>query len=40
MRGQSKYGVGNRLWVGIVDLFGVRWLQRRPCDAEVENESE
>jgi len=28
-RGQSKYGVGNRLWVGIVDLFGVRWLIRR-----------
>ena len=28
-RGQSKYGIGNRLWVGIVDLFGVRWLIRR-----------
>jgi dolichol-phosphate mannosyltransferase len=28
-RGQSKYGVRNRLWVGIVDLFGVRWLIRR-----------
>jgi dolichol-phosphate mannosyltransferase len=28
-RGQSKYGVWNRLWVGIVDLFGVMWLQRR-----------
>lgn len=27
--GQSKYGVWNRLWVGIVDLFGVLWLQRR-----------
>ncbi|MSQ69274.1 MAG: glycosyltransferase family 2 protein [Gammaproteobacteria bacterium] len=27
--GQSKYGVGNRLWVGIVDLFGVLWLRRR-----------
>lgn len=24
--GVSKYGLGNRLWVGIVDLFGVRWL--------------
>lgn len=31
-RGCSKYGVGNRLWVGIVDLFGVMWLQRRPVD--------
>jgi glycosyltransferase involved in cell wall biosynthesis len=28
-RGQSKYGAWNRLWVGIVDLFGVMWLQRR-----------
>ncbi|MDJ0654392.1 MAG: glycosyltransferase [Xanthomonadales bacterium] len=27
--GESKYGVGNRLWVGIADLFGVRWLIRR-----------
>ena len=25
-RGVSKYGLHNRLWVGIVDLFGVRWL--------------
>lgn len=24
--GVSKYGLRNRLWVGIVDLFGVRWL--------------
>jgi dolichol-phosphate mannosyltransferase len=28
-RGRSKYGVHNRLWVGIVDLFGVAWLIRR-----------
>ena len=28
-RGRSKYGVQNRLWVGIVDLIGVMWLQRR-----------
>jgi dolichol-phosphate mannosyltransferase len=28
-RGRSHYGLGNRLWVGIVDLFGVMWLQRR-----------
>jgi dolichol-phosphate mannosyltransferase len=27
--GRSKYGVGNRLWVGIVDLAGVMWLTRR-----------
>ena len=27
--GQSKYGVLDRALVGISDLFGVRWLQRR-----------
>lgn len=37
--GRSKYGVWNRLWVGIVDLFGVAWLlkrQSRPAAREVE----
>ncbi len=29
VRGRSKYGVCNRLWAGLVDLFGVMWLQRR-----------
>jgi dolichol-phosphate mannosyltransferase len=28
-RGTSKYGVFDRLWVGIADLFGVMWLCRR-----------
>lgn len=32
--GRSKYGVMNRLFVGIVDLFGVMWLQRRPIRPE------
>ena len=27
--GVSKYGLFDRLWVGIVDLFGVIWLMRR-----------
>lgn len=27
--GTSKYGIGNRLWVGLLDLAGVWWLQRR-----------
>jgi dolichol-phosphate mannosyltransferase len=27
--GRSKYGLHNRLWVGIVDLFGVMWIIRR-----------
>ena len=28
-RGTSNYGMFDRLWVGIVDLLGVMWLQRR-----------
>ncbi|MCZ6858280.1 MAG: glycosyltransferase [Gemmatimonadetes bacterium] len=27
--GRSKYGAWSRLWVGIRDAFGVRWLLRR-----------
>jgi dolichol-phosphate mannosyltransferase len=34
--GTSKYGIHNRLWVGIVDLFGVMWLQRRATRPAIE----
>src|SRR5918912_2009837 len=27
--GRSKYGINNRLWAGLRDLFGVRWLLSR-----------
>jgi dolichol-phosphate mannosyltransferase len=27
--GRSKYGIANRLWVGLCDCVGVRWLQAR-----------
>ncbi|MDD4278716.1 MAG: glycosyltransferase family 2 protein [Candidatus Sumerlaeales bacterium] len=27
--GKSKYGIGNRLWVGIYDMFAMRWYRRR-----------
>ena len=41
-QGLSKYGVLDRLGVGIVDLFGVMWLQRRtththPVDETVQD---
>ncbi|HEY8963857.1 MAG TPA: glycosyltransferase family 2 protein [Alphaproteobacteria bacterium] len=38
--GTSKYGVWNRLWVGIVDLFGVAWLQARakPVNLRIKEE--
>lgn len=35
IHGMSKYGVMNRLFVGIHDLIGVRWLLKRPCAPEI-----
>jgi dolichol-phosphate mannosyltransferase len=37
LRGRSNYGTLDRLWVGIVDLAGVAWLQRRWKRPEVES---
>jgi dolichol-phosphate mannosyltransferase len=37
-RGTSKYGVHNRLWVSIVDLFAVRWLIRRKQRPQIMEE--
>lgn len=38
IHGQSKYGINNRLWRGIYDLFGVRWLKKRYVTFQVEGE--
>jgi len=38
--GQSKYGLFDRLWVGIVDLFGVMWLRSRPCHVGSEEQTQ
>ncbi|MBW1765168.1 MAG: glycosyltransferase family 2 protein [Deltaproteobacteria bacterium] len=27
--GKTKYSINNRLWVGLIDTFGVLWLQKR-----------
>jgi dolichol-phosphate mannosyltransferase len=37
-RGKSKYGLWDRLWVGIVDLFGVMWLQARATRPVIETD--
>lgn len=29
LRGKTKYGIQNRLWVGLADLAAVRWMQSR-----------
>jgi dolichol-phosphate mannosyltransferase len=36
--GVSNYGVRNRAWRGVVDLFGVRWLQARRLRYEAREE--
>lgn len=36
IRGRSNYGTLDRLWVGVFDLVGVYWLQRRWRRPEVE----
>lgn len=38
LSGTSKYGLNNRLWVGIVDLFGVMWLIKRRIPAQTVSE--
>lgn len=38
-RGRTKYGIGNRLWVGIADTIAVRWMSRRAVRARVRTSS-
>lgn len=40
LHGTSKYGILDRLGVGIIDLLGVMWLQRRGCVAEIIEENQ
>jgi dolichol-phosphate mannosyltransferase len=37
-RGKSKYGILDRLGVGIIDLFGVMWLQHRATRSRLFDE--
>lgn len=38
-QGRTKYGIHNRLWVGIADVFAVRWMQWRFVFPEVADAS-
>lgn len=29
VKGKTKYGINNRLWVGLIDTFAVRWYRSR-----------
>lgn len=37
--GLTKYGIQNRLWVGIIDTLAVRWMQSRIVYPEVKSSS-
>jgi glycosyltransferase involved in cell wall biosynthesis len=39
-KGANKYGIGNRLFKGLRDLFAVRWMQSRYVKYEVKEEIE
>lgn len=36
-RGQSKYGIHNRLWRGLKDLFAVKWMQGRSLHYQIDS---
>ena len=36
-KGQTKYGIHNRLWVGLADTVAVYWMQRRMVFPRVKN---
>ena len=38
--GRSKYGIANRLFVGLADVFAVRWMQSRRLDYRLRDPAE
>lgn len=38
LHGQPKYGIGNRIWKTLADLFAVRWMQKRWIDRRLSEE--
>jgi len=36
--GESKFGIQNRLWRGLYDLWAVRWMQKRRLRYKIEKE--
>jgi dolichol-phosphate mannosyltransferase len=38
LHGQAKYGIGNRMWRALDDLFAVRWMQKRWIDQRLSEE--
>lgn len=39
IHGYTKYGIHNRLWVGIMDTLAVRWMQKRMVYPKIKSSS-
>lgn len=40
LKGRSKYSIRNRLWVALMDMFGVFWLKKRAFHYRIKTTSE
>lgn len=40
LKGKSKYSINNRLWIGLIDTFGVCWLHKRAFRYRILKRSE
>ena len=40
LKGRTKYNISNRLWVGLVDCFGIMWFKKRAFRYTIARSSE
>ena len=40
LKGVRKYSIGNRLWVSLVDMFGIFWLKKRAIHYRIKTKSD
>ena len=40
IKGRSKYSISNRLWVSLLDMFGVFWLKKRAFSYRIATKSQ
>ena len=40
LKGRSKYSIRNRLWVSLLDMFGVFWLKKRAFNYRIKTKSQ
>jgi dolichol-phosphate mannosyltransferase len=40
LQGRSKYSIGNRLWVSMLDIFGIFWLKKRAIHYRIKTKSD